>query len=502
MVPLGTQVHGREPAVRVRLARRPAVPAGLQRARGRQAQLGEGAADAAVEVDVAAPPEAAEGQRGRRSTGTPSRPSRTSRAAWRCRVGTEAGTVEAVLAAAPRVQNRIPRGRQLGWCRRCRRATQRELQADDVRARAAAPPARRRWPHPRCDSIAAASAGRRESQAAASARRRSNRQRSSNPARALTADCAVRPRPSPPSSAARSRGRSTTPVAIGSFAEFQQQSSAGCGSRPRWLRGRAVLRARRAQRDHRARRQWRRARRRCSLPAGGRRWCCAGVPRHARIPARLGGLRRHRARTTTDRFNLVLQRVRAPGIGADRGPGDLPPRSVRAGVGSLRRRRCWRESRLMRVAGRAAARAPGSHARCGARRAGRLRRLRRRRRRWRRRCRDYDLIGIAEARAGLFALRGRDAHFSLLCIPPLAARPRRRHRRPGGRGALLPPPPGDADRRSAGELGQRRARACAALRDWPLQSEDALMYFPRMSRQDRLRGRTEVLRARARCRRA
>ena len=103
---------------------------------------------------------------------------------------------------------------------------------------------------------------------------------------------------------------------------------------------------------------------------------------------------------------------------------------------------------------------------------------------------DYDLIGDAGARTGLFALEGVP-HFNLLCIPPrgrdldvgmttwmIAARLCRQRQ-----AMLIVDPPASWDSADA---------ALWALRDWPLHSEDALMYFPRVFAQDRLRGRPEV----------
>ena len=102
---------------------------------------------------------------------------------------------------------------------------------------------------------------------------------------------------------------------------------------------------------------------------------------------------------------------------------------------------------------------------------------------------DYDLIGSAEHRTGLFALEGAP-HFDLLCLPPhgrerdvglpalLVATRLCRSRQ----AMLIADPPvewRDAD------------SAIAGLRHWPLQSHDVCMYFPRVLAQDRLRGRSE-----------
>ncbi|MGP8035118.1 MAG: phage tail sheath family protein [Steroidobacteraceae bacterium] len=103
---------------------------------------------------------------------------------------------------------------------------------------------------------------------------------------------------------------------------------------------------------------------------------------------------------------------------------------------------------------------------------------------------DYDVIGARAARTGLFALDGAP-RFNLLCIPPLgrdhdvgmstllvAARLCREHC------ALLivDPPAAWSSARAALE----------ALRGWPFRSDCALMYYPRIHAFDRLRGRIET----------
>jgi hypothetical protein len=103
---------------------------------------------------------------------------------------------------------------------------------------------------------------------------------------------------------------------------------------------------------------------------------------------------------------------------------------------------------------------------------------------------DYDIIGNEQRLSGLFALQA-GAQFALLCIPPLerdrdvgmstllvAARLCRRQH-----AMLIVDPPHewtDAD------------RALDGMRRWPFHSSDALMYFPRLLAQDRLRGRVET----------
>lgn len=103
---------------------------------------------------------------------------------------------------------------------------------------------------------------------------------------------------------------------------------------------------------------------------------------------------------------------------------------------------------------------------------------------------DYDIIGAASAATGLFALQGAP-RFNLLCIPPLtrerdvglstllvAARLCREQQ-----ALLLVDPP------SSWTSAQE---ALDALRAWPFRSENALMYYPRVQAFDRLRGRIET----------
>jgi hypothetical protein len=103
---------------------------------------------------------------------------------------------------------------------------------------------------------------------------------------------------------------------------------------------------------------------------------------------------------------------------------------------------------------------------------------------------NYDIIGDAKRGSGLFALQGAGT-FNFLCVPPLAravdiglpallvALRVCRQRQ----ALLLIDPPvawGDA------------AEAIEGLRNWPLFSEDAVMFFPRVLAFDRLRGRHEA----------
>jgi hypothetical protein len=102
---------------------------------------------------------------------------------------------------------------------------------------------------------------------------------------------------------------------------------------------------------------------------------------------------------------------------------------------------------------------------------------------------DYDVIGSRIEHTGLFALEECD-HFNFLCIPP----PSRTEdvgpsallvaeRYSKERGALLMVDPPYA--------WHTADDALQALRDFPLQSENALMYFPRVLAHDKLRGHFE-----------
>jgi len=103
---------------------------------------------------------------------------------------------------------------------------------------------------------------------------------------------------------------------------------------------------------------------------------------------------------------------------------------------------------------------------------------------------DYDIIGSAVAGTGLFALSAAEG-FNFLCIPPLsrdqdvglsallvAARYcRERH------AMLIVDPP----------AAWTSARAALdGMRGWPFRSDNAAMYYPRVQALDRLRGRLET----------
>ncbi len=103
---------------------------------------------------------------------------------------------------------------------------------------------------------------------------------------------------------------------------------------------------------------------------------------------------------------------------------------------------------------------------------------------------DYDIIGSAAEGTGLFALAAAEG-LSFLCIPPLTrdldlgastllvANRFCRERRT----ILLVDPPVAWD---------SAAKALADMRYWPLPSDSAAMYFPRLLAYDKLRGRFEA----------
>ncbi len=103
---------------------------------------------------------------------------------------------------------------------------------------------------------------------------------------------------------------------------------------------------------------------------------------------------------------------------------------------------------------------------------------------------DYDIIGSAQLRTGLFALHAAP-EINLLCIPPLtretdvglstllvAGRFCRERR-----AILIVDPP---------STWASSAAALDGMRHWPFRSEDAAMFFPRIVAFDRLRGRFEL----------
>lgn len=102
---------------------------------------------------------------------------------------------------------------------------------------------------------------------------------------------------------------------------------------------------------------------------------------------------------------------------------------------------------------------------------------------------DYDLIGSASAGTGLFALKSADP-FNLLCIPPLT------RETDIGPGTLLVAAKFCRDRCAMlivdpPHAWQTPEQALRGMRNWELHNENALMYFPRIFGFDRLRGRFE-----------
>ena len=103
---------------------------------------------------------------------------------------------------------------------------------------------------------------------------------------------------------------------------------------------------------------------------------------------------------------------------------------------------------------------------------------------------DYDIIGSAAAGTGLFALRAADS-FNFLCIPPLsrdhdvglsALLVAGRYCRERHAMLIVDPPASWTTARTALE----------GMRTWPFRSDNAVMYYPRVQALDRLRGRLET----------
>jgi len=103
---------------------------------------------------------------------------------------------------------------------------------------------------------------------------------------------------------------------------------------------------------------------------------------------------------------------------------------------------------------------------------------------------DYDLIGSAQLKTGIFALEAAP-DINMLCVPPLtrdqdvglstllvAGRFCRERR-----AMLIVDPPSD---------WSSSAAALDGMRHWPFRSEDAAMFYPRVVAFDRLRGRFEM----------
>ena len=189
-----------------------------------------------------------------------------------------------------------------------------------------------------------------------------------------------------------------------------------------------------------------------------------------------------------DRFNLVVQRVRAHGSERIEDQEIFRRLSVAAGTtryvaGALQ------ESGLVRVRGMVPATRPDQTFRTGSRHpigyvdsnpdgddGGPLT--------------DYDVIGSPETGTGLFALASaEDVHF--VCIPPLT------RDRDVGPGTLMVAARLCRERRAMLVVDPPAAwdtcdDAVQGLRELDFRSEHALMCFPRVVAFDRLRGRAEV----------
>jgi len=103
---------------------------------------------------------------------------------------------------------------------------------------------------------------------------------------------------------------------------------------------------------------------------------------------------------------------------------------------------------------------------------------------------DYDIIGSAAQGTGLFALDAADA-FNLLCIPPLSRDV------DVGASTLLVANRYCRERRALFFIDpplawDSAAKAIAEMRLWPLPSDSACMFFPRLLGYDKLRGRFEA----------
>jgi hypothetical protein len=103
---------------------------------------------------------------------------------------------------------------------------------------------------------------------------------------------------------------------------------------------------------------------------------------------------------------------------------------------------------------------------------------------------DYDLIGSVQRSTGLFALQSVPL-FNLLCIPPLG------REQDVGASTLLVAARFCRERQAMLVVDPPRewrqaTDALDAAQRWPFRADNALMYFPRITALDRLRGRQEV----------
>ncbi len=103
---------------------------------------------------------------------------------------------------------------------------------------------------------------------------------------------------------------------------------------------------------------------------------------------------------------------------------------------------------------------------------------------------DYDIIGSAQSKTGIFALEAAP-DINLLCVPPLT----RDH--DVGLSTLLVAGRFCRERRAMLIVDPPSSWASSAaaldgMRHWPFRSEDAAMFYPRIVAFDRLRGRFEM----------
>jgi phage tail sheath protein FI len=103
---------------------------------------------------------------------------------------------------------------------------------------------------------------------------------------------------------------------------------------------------------------------------------------------------------------------------------------------------------------------------------------------------DYDVIGSAQSKTGIFALEAAP-DINLLCVPPLT------REQDVGLSTLLVAGRFCRERRAlliVDPPAQWASSAAAidGMRHWPFRSEDAAMFYPRVVAFDRLRGRFEM----------
>jgi len=103
---------------------------------------------------------------------------------------------------------------------------------------------------------------------------------------------------------------------------------------------------------------------------------------------------------------------------------------------------------------------------------------------------DYDVIGSAQFKTGIFALEAAP-DINLLCVPPLT------REQDVGLSTLLVAGRFCRERRALLIVDPPSAWASSAaaldgMRHWPFRSEDAAMFYPRVVAFDRLRGRFEM----------